>query len=105
MESVKIQVSLNRQLDSDPKKVSLLFDSSSSLPEIILSDDTTNDLKDFFNSIFNYIINNKKIIEFQLDDNGTDIFKEVADDIITQLNAEIKLSENNFTEFLELIDQ
>ncbi|EHM3039068.1 MULTISPECIES: hypothetical protein [Enterococcus] len=104
MESIKIKVSLNRELDSDPKKVSLLFDSSSLLPEIILSDDTTNDLKNFFNSIFNYIINNKKIIEFQLDDGGTDIFKEVADDIITQLNAEIKLSENNFIEFLELID-
>ena len=104
MESIKIKVSLNRELDSDPKKVSLLFDSSSLLPEIILSDDTTNDLKNFFNSRFNYIINNKKIIEFQLDDGGTDIFKEVADDIITQLNAEIKLSENNFIEFLELID-
>ncbi|PHL20596.1 hypothetical protein [Enterococcus faecium] len=104
MESIKIKVSLNRELDSDPKKVSLLFDSSSLLPEIILSDDTTNDLKNFFNSIFNYIINNKKIIEFQLDDGGTDIFKEVADDIITQLNAEMKLSENNFIEFLELID-
>lgn len=104
MESIKIKVSLNRELDSDPKKVSLHFDSSSLLPEIILSDDTTNDLKNFFNSIFNYIINNKKIIEFQLDDGGTDIFKEVADDIITQLNAEIKLSENNFIEFLELID-
>ncbi|WP_188002292.1 hypothetical protein [Listeria monocytogenes] len=48
---------------------------------------------------------NEEMIEFQLHDNGTDMFKEVADDIINQLNSEIRLSEENFNEFLELMKQ
>ncbi|MBC1910664.1 hypothetical protein HCA53_12940 [Listeria innocua] len=105
MESVKVSVSLNRELGSEPPKVSLIFEDSYSFPEIILSDEATNDLKNFFDAIFNYIINNEEMIEFQLNDNGTDMFKEVADDIINQLNSEIRLSEENFNEFLELMKQ
>lgn len=62
-----------------------------------------NDLKNFFDTIFNHIISKRELIEFELIDDGTDMFREVDEDVIDQLNSEIKYSENNFKEFLELL--
>lgn len=52
--------------------------------------------------IFDYIIEYEKMIEFKLIDATNDMFKEVAEDIITQLNSELKQSEENFKEFVKL---
>lgn len=103
MELTKIMVSINRKTESDPKEVSLSFDGV--LPEIILSDEATNDLKFFFNTIFDCIIAKQKIIEFELQDSKQDLFQEIAEDIIDQLNSEIKQSEDNFEEFLALMKE
>lgn len=105
MESIKVMASLNRELDPDLQKISLTFDKDFSFPEIVLSEDATNDLKEFFNAIFTYIIDNERMVEFQLDDEGTDMFNEVSEDIINQLNSEIRRSEDNFNEFLKLMKQ
>ncbi|EIE5835689.1 hypothetical protein LDQ30_002962 [Listeria monocytogenes] len=102
MELLVIEVSIDRNFGTEPKEVALSFDESLQFPRIILSEQATNDLKDFFNTIFDCIIENEKMIEFKLCDEKSDMFKEVAEDIVTQLNSELKQSEENFEEFIEL---
>ena len=101
MESITNNVYIKREPEEEPKKVTLSFENNA-FPEIELSEKSTNDLRTFFNAVFDYIITNEKMIVFQLSDKGTDLFKEVADDIIDQLNSEIKQSEENFEDFIEL---
>ena len=69
------------------------------------SEDIT-DLKDFFDKIFDYVIRTGKLIEFKLD-NRTDktLFQVVAEDLIKQVNAEIKDSANNFEEIIAFKSQ
>lgn len=69
------------------------------------SEDIT-DLKDFFDKIFDYVIRAGKLIEFQLD-NYTDktLFQVVAEDLVKQVNAEIKDSAKNFEEIIAFKSQ
>mgnify|MGYP000585245621 FL=1 len=69
------------------------------------SEDIT-DLKDFFDKIFDYVIITGKLIEFQLD-NYTDktLFQVVAEDLVKQVNAEIKDSAKNFEEIIAFKSQ
>ncbi|KXT79969.1 hypothetical protein [Streptococcus oralis] len=69
------------------------------------SEDIT-DLKDFFDKIFDYVIRTGKLIEFQLD-NYTDktLFQVVAEDLVKQVNAEIKDSAKNFEEIIAFKSQ
>ena len=69
------------------------------------SEDIT-DLKDFFDKIFDYVIRTGKLIEFKLD-NRTDktLFQVVAEDLIKQVNAEIKDSAKNFEEIIAFKSQ
>ena len=64
------------------------------------------DLKDFFDKIFDYIVENERLIEFKLD-NRTDkqLFQSVAEDLIKQINAEIKDSAKNFEEIIAFKSQ
>ncbi len=68
---------------------------------INLESEEITDLKDFFDKIFDYIIETKKLIEFQLEDH-TDkaLFQVVAEDLIKQVNDEIKDSATNFEEII-----
>lgn len=102
MEVKIVSVKLNKEDIEESAKVSLICEEIEDFPEIILSDDSTSDLKDFFNKIFNYIIENEKLLEFQFLDKGSTLFEKVAEDIITQINSEIKQSEDNFTEFITM---
>ena len=52
--------------------------------------------------IFSEVINNKKLIEFELDDTNSDLFNEVVRDIVIQLNNEIKNAESDFEKIIEL---
>ena len=104
MELITINVSINRKRDSDEEEITLVFDESVKLPDIILSKESINDLKYFFDKVFEYIVRHKKMIEFNLVDKEADLFREVAEDILAQMNAEIKQSESDFEEFLSLVD-
>ncbi|EMW5328240.1 hypothetical protein AAFA72_000995 [Enterococcus faecalis] len=102
MELLTIKTTINRNTTADPQEISLSFEQCYELPKIILSETETTDLQAFFNAIFNYILKHEKLLQFQLSDTTKDLFNEVAEDVIMQLNSEISQSEQNFEEFIEL---
>lgn len=55
-----------------------------------INDSNTQDIENLFNLIFQEVIRRKKLIEFELDDSNKDLFNEVANDIVLQINSEIK---------------
>lgn len=72
--------------------------------KIELSNSDVNDIKDFYDKVFEYIILEKKLIKFQLEHEKNNLFSEVANDIIEHLNNEITQSEQNFIKLIELKD-
>jgi len=99
----KVKVTIDRgDEEQEDQPVILKFTDLDDL-EVILSDSSVNDIKILFNSVFEYISSNKKLIEFELDDSDKDLFTQVSQDIIDQLNVEIKESEENFAEIWELL--
>lgn len=102
MELLRIKMYIERNFDVEPQEVALLFEESFTFPKIVLSEQEVTDLQKFFGVVFDYVIKNNKLIQFDLIDNKNDMFKEVAEDITQQLNSELKQSEANFEEFIDL---
>lgn len=69
---------------------------------INITDSNTQDIENLFNLIFQEVIKSKKLIEFELDDSNNDLFNEVANDIVIQINSEIKNAESDFKKIIEL---
>ena len=69
---------------------------------INITDNDTQDIENLFNLIFQEVIRSKKLIKFELDDSNKDLFNEVADDIVKQINSEIKVAESDFEKIIEL---
>lgn len=67
-----------------------------------ITDSNTQDIENLFNLIFQEVIKSKKLIEFELDDSNNDLFNEVANDIVIQINSEIKNAESDFKKIIEL---
>lgn len=70
--------------------------------EMVLTDSKVDDIKDIFNKLFDYIMTNKKLVEIKLEDDQSDLYHEVAADIIQQLNSEIQQSYGNFEKLWQL---
>mgnify|MGYP003612780027 CR=1 FL=1 len=102
MELLRIKMYIERNFDVEPQEVALLFEESFTFPKIVLSEQEVTDLQKFFGVVFDYVIKNNKLIQFDLIDNKNDMFKEVAEDITQQLNSELKQSEANFEKFIDL---
>ena len=73
--------------------------------EIVLTDSKVDDIKDIFNKLFDYIMTNKELVELKLEDDQSDLYHEVAADIIQQLNSEIQQSSDNFNRLWQLDDE
>ena len=69
---------------------------------INLEETQADDLKIFFDNIFEYIVENGKLIKFTLEPSEERLFQNVSRDLIEQVNAEIRDSEDNFNQILEL---
>ena len=95
MEFNNLKITISRSDD----KVELVFNELDNL-SVNLSDSGVEDVKQLFDKVFDYIIADEKLIQFTLEDNDEDLFHEVSKDIIVQLNAEIKQSEENFEKIL-----
>lgn len=67
-----------------------------------ITESNTQDIENLFNLIFQEVIKRKKLIEFELDDSNNDLFNEVANDIVIQINSEIKNAESDFKKIIEL---
>ena len=101
LEEIQIDVSIVRE--KDDVKVELILEEIDSKVE--LTNSSTEDIKPLFDSVYEYIVSNKKMIQFFLNDSSQDLFYEVANDIIVQLNSEIKQSENDFIKIFKLENQ
>ncbi|MCD0712920.1 hypothetical protein I5D13_13980, partial [Staphylococcus aureus] len=56
-----------------------------------------------YNEIFDYVVQYKKLPQFNLNDSKNDLFHEVSMDIIKSLNNEIDNSKKDFERIIELL--
>lgn len=63
----------------------------------------TNEIESFFNSVFKWVIDNKKLVSFYTEDKEIDLYNEIAKELISQLNNEIKQSEKDFDAIIETL--
>ena len=85
----------------EEEQVSLIFNELREL-KINLSDSSVEDIKNLFNSIFDTIVDEKELISLELKDENIDLFHEVAEDIIDQLNSEIEQSKSDLIKIIDL---
>ena len=86
------------------EKVSLTFKELNNL-NINLSDSSVEDIKGLFNNIFDSIVDENKLIVFELVDEKNDLFHEVAVDIINRLNLEIEQSKPELVKIIQFNSQ
>ncbi|MFZ8207317.1 hypothetical protein ACO1JF_14345, partial [Staphylococcus aureus] len=70
---------------------------------INLSDEDVKDIQKLYNEIFDYVVQYKKLPQFNLNDSKNDLFHEVSMDIIKSLNNEIDNSKKDFERIIELL--
>ncbi|HDT7975495.1 TPA: hypothetical protein RD615_002844, partial [Enterococcus faecium] len=70
-----------------------------------LSDSSVEDIKELFNNIFDSIVDENKLIVFELVDEKNDLFHEVAVDIINRLNLEIEQSKPELVKIIQFNSQ
>lgn len=100
MESIMMKFKVNRSENNETVKF-LIPDLENS--SVNITDSNTQDIENLFNLIFQEVIKRKKLIEFELDDSSNnDLFNEVANDIVLQINSEIKNAESDFKKIIEL---
>ncbi|EFM64666.1 hypothetical protein HMPREF0634_0684 [Peptostreptococcus stomatis DSM 17678] len=99
MESIIMKFEVDRSENNETVKF-LIPDLENS--SVNITDSNTQDIENLFNLIFQEVIKRKKLIEFELDDSNNDLFNEVANDIVIQINSEIKNAESDFKKIIEL---
>ncbi|EFV02884.1 hypothetical protein HMP0721_0081 [Pseudoramibacter alactolyticus ATCC 23263] len=99
MESIIMKFKVDRSENNETVKF-LIPDLENS--SVNITDSNTQDIENLFNLIFQEVIKRKKLIEFELDDSDNDLFNEVANDIVLQINSEIKNAESDFKKIIEL---
>ncbi|MFM1534207.1 hypothetical protein ABGF38_03235 [Helcococcus ovis] len=99
MESIIMKFKVDRSENNETVKF-LIPDLENS--SVNITDSNTQDIENLFNLIFQEVIKRKKLIEFELDDSNNDLFNEVANDIVIQINSEIKNAESDFKKIIEL---
>ena len=53
--------------------------------------------------IFDYIVEEKKLIKFILEDEKQDLYNEIVLDVLEQINNEISASKENFEKIFDLL--
>lgn len=105
MESNKlVETICNVSIHRDENNDRLTFDLLNNV-EIDLTTDKNDDIETLFNHVFEYIITNKKLIQFEIVDKKTDLIHEVVTDIFKQLNKEISSSRESFLNIIDLNNQ
>lgn len=99
MESIIMKFEVDRSENNETVKF-LIPDLENS--SVNITDSNTQDIENLFNLIFQEVIKRKKLIEFELDDSNNDLFNELANDIVIQINSEIKNAESDFKKIIEL---
>ena len=89
-----IKVEIEGGRDEDNSSVKLVFKELES-STVDLTDSSINDIKALFDKIFDYMVDNKQLVKFELNDTRNDLYHDVSKDIIDQLNSEIAESRVN----------
>ena len=88
--------------DSGTEEIKIIFNDLEKF-EINLSENNVEDLKKFFDIIFDYIVEEKKLIKFILEDEKQDLYNEIVLDVLEQINNEISVSKENFEKIFDLL--
>ena len=91
-----------KEIDTETEEVKIIFDDLKKF-EINLSVNSVEDLKKFFDIVFDYIVEKKELIKFKLEDDKQDLYNEIVLDILEQINNEIEVSKENFEKIFNLI--
>ncbi|ALX47777.1 hypothetical protein [Lentibacillus amyloliquefaciens] len=102
LETVTMVVNIEEVEDQGNEVVNFFIVEDLDGIKINLSDSDVNDIKSFYDEVFEYIISEQKLVEFQLVYEKNNLFFEVASDIIEHLNDEIKQSKDNFKKIIRL---
>lgn len=102
LEEVIMNVEIE-ELDDEQgnKRVSFVVKDLDSI-KVELSNSNVDDIKELFDKTFDYIILQKKLVVFNMKSEGSNLFIEVASDIVEHLNKEIKQSEENFQKLITM---
>ncbi len=100
LEKVDMEVKIEELTDDEGKKIVnfVVEDLDSAIIE--LSNSSVDEVKDFFDKIYEYIISKEQLIVFNLINTESNLFIEVATDLVERLNSEIEQSEENFVELI-----
>ena len=102
MEYKEIITTITREeKDSGTEEIRIIFNDLEKF-EINLSENNVEDLKKFFDIIFDYIVEEKKLIKFTLEDEKQDLYNEIVLDVLEQINNEISASKENFEKIFNL---
>lgn len=101
MESIIIKLKIERSANNE--KVNFVIPGLENIL-INITDSNTDDIEKLFNLIFQKVIDSHKIIQFELEDSKNDLFYELAQDLVIQLNNEIKNSESDFEQIINMKD-
>ncbi|MCD0565476.1 hypothetical protein I5C22_12875 [Staphylococcus aureus] len=97
-----MQQNLSLSISREDNGTSLVFNTPLELT-INLSDEDVKDIQKLYNEIFDYVVQYKKLPQFNLNDSKNDLFHEVSMDIIKSLNNEIDNSKKDFERIIELL--
>jgi len=89
-----IKVGIEGSRDEEANSVKLVFKELEDT-KVDLTDSSINDIKTLFDRVFDYMVSNKQLVRFELDDAKNDLYHDVSKDIIDQLNSEIAESKDN----------
>lgn len=101
LEKIEMSVSIKRK-NADGESTAQLIISELGNLSVDLTTESVEDIKELFKKVFDYIVSEKKIIQFKVEDGINDLFFDVSNDVITQINREIQQSEDNFLKIFSL---
>lgn len=105
LEEVVMDVEIEEIKDGQGDKiVSFVVEDLDSI-KVELSNSKVEDIKELFDKIFDYIISERKLITFKLKSTGSNLFIEVAHDLVEHLNKEIEQSKENFQKLITIQDE
>ncbi|WP_203249068.1 hypothetical protein [Sporosarcina beigongshangi] len=100
LDKVVMEVKIEELKDEGGEKVVSLIVEDLDSAKIDLSNSSIDEVKDLFDKIYEYIISQEQLIVFDLINTESNLFIEVATDLVEHLNSEIEQSEVNFAELI-----
>ncbi|MFC3417900.1 hypothetical protein ACFOLA_08930 [Salinicoccus hispanicus] len=102
LDKVEMKIKIEEFKNERSEKVVNLIVEDLDSATVDLSNSSVDEVKELFDSIYEYIISNEKLIVFDLINTDNNLFVEVAKDLVEHLNHEIEQSEENFLQLIRI---